>query len=294
MEVCMDKTRVVVVGGGGIGGYLGARLVEAGHEVTVCVRHHPGALVLETGGAERTVDVSFAVSPDDVGPADWVIVAVKAHHDPSAWLARLIGDHTTVVFARNGIDHLRYPDEAPERGRGAEVVPALAYIAVERTSEGHLVHRIGNRLVVPAGNAATALDALFAGTVEVRPEEDFLTAAWRKLLTNVAPNPITALTLRRLDVLASPGMPDLFRGLVAEAVGVAVADGARLSEGDVQATMDFYARFSGDDGTSMLYDRLAGRPLEYEAITGAVVERARRYGLAVPINETLLTLLRAL
>jgi 2-dehydropantoate 2-reductase len=283
MEVDMGSGRVAVIGAGAIGGYLSARLVEAGRDVTVCVRRHPGSLVLETGGAERTVPVSFAVSPGQVRPVDWVIVTVKAHHDPSAWLSGLVGDRTTVMVVQNGIDHLDGPN-----------VPALAYIAVERTPEGHLVHRKGNRLVVPEGAAAEAVDGLFGGTVEVRPQADFLTAAWRKLLTNLAPNPVTALTLRRMDVLQSPGMPDLVRSVLTEAVAVAVADGARLSDADVRATMDFYAGFSGDDGTSMLYDRLAGRQMEHEHITGAVVERARRHGVPTPINETLLTLLRAL
>ncbi|WP_433444912.1 ketopantoate reductase family protein [Nonomuraea sp. CA-141351] len=281
----MDGKRVAVVGGGAIGGFLSARLAEAGHAVTVCVRHHPGSLVLESGGVERVVPVAFAASPGETMPADWVIVTVKAHHDPSAWLDRLVGDRTRVVVVQNGIAHVR-------EGRG--FVPALAYIAVERLSPGHIVHRTGNRLVVAAGDAAQALDALFAGTVEVHAEEDFQTAAWRKLLTNVAANPVTALTLRRMDVLTSPGVREVSRALVAEAVDTAIADGARLSEQDVEATMDFYARFSGEDGTSMLYDRLAGRPLEYEAITGAVVERAHRHGVPAPINETLLALLRAL
>ncbi|MFC4115192.1 ketopantoate reductase family protein [Nonomuraea zeae] len=276
---------MAVVGGGAIGGYLSARLAEAGRAVTVCVRRHPGGLVLESGGTERAVPVAFAAAPGETGPADWVIVTVKAHHDPSAWLDVLVADRTRVVVVQNGIAHAR-------QRRG--LVPALAYIAVERSSPGHLVHRTGNRLVVAAGDTARALDALFAGTVEIRAEADFLTAAWRKLLTNVAANPITALTLRRMDVLSSPGVREVFRQLVTEAVAIAVADGARLSEQDVEATMDFYARFSGEDGTSMLYDRLAGRPLEYEAITGAVVERAHRYGVPAPINETLLALLRAL
>ncbi|MEV1171209.1 2-dehydropantoate 2-reductase [Nonomuraea sp. NPDC049784] len=281
----MDGKRVAVVGGGAIGGFLSARLAEAGHAVTVCVRHHPGSLVLESGGVECAVPVTFAASPGETVPADWVIVTVKAHHDPSAWLDKLVADRTRVVVVQNGIAHA---------GQGQGFVPALAYISVERLSPGHLMHRMGNRLVVAAGDAARDLDALFAGTVEVHAEEDFLTAAWRKLLTNVAANPITALTQRRMDVLASPGVRDVFRTLVTEAVGVAIADGARLSEQDVEATMDFYARFSGEDGTSMLGDRLAGRPLEYEAITGAVVERAHRYGVPAPINETLLALLRAL
>jgi 2-dehydropantoate 2-reductase len=131
------------------------------------------------------------------------------------------------------------------------------------------------------------------GPVDVELSPDFFTEAWRKLLTNVAASPVTALTGRTLDVLGSPGILPLARGLLTEAVAAGAAAGARLSGADVSATLDFYAGFRPDAGTSMLEDRLAGRPTEHEEITGAVVRAADRHGLVVPLNRAVLALLAA-
>jgi 2-dehydropantoate 2-reductase len=270
-------SRVAVVGGGAIGGVLAQAADAAGHEVTLCVRTPVDRLVV----GDHQVPVLIAGSPSDVGSVDWVIVATKAHHDVSAWLAQLAGP---VVLVRNGVDH----------AAGSDVVPALAYIAARRVAPWHVVHTAGDLLIVPSGPAGNRFAALLdGGPVRVSLSEDFLTDAWRKLLTNVAANPITALTARPVGVMAAPGMPWLVRGLLEEAVRAGVAAGARLSERDVAATLEFYGRFGADDVTSMLEDRRAGRPTEHEAITGAVVRAADRYGLDVPLNRAVLALLDA-
>jgi ketopantoate reductase len=82
--------------------------------------------------------------------------------------------------------------------------------------------------------------------------------------------------------------------LLAEAVAVGMAEGARLSGEDVQRTLEFYDGFASEDGTSMLYDRLAGRPLEHEHVSGTVVRLGRRHGVPVPANQALYALPGAL
>lgn len=96
--------------------------------------------------------------------------------------------------------------------------------------------------------------------------------------------------MRRMEVFQRPDIIELARALLTEAMTVAQADGARLSDVDVDEMLDVYAQFNGDSGTSMLYDRVAGRELEHEAITGAVVSLAERYGIGVPLNRVILTL----
>ena len=121
-----------------------------------------------------------------------------------------------------------------------------------------------------------------------------VSAAWRKLLGNLAANPITALTMRRIDVLRDPDVAALARRVLEEGLAVARADGAQLGPEDIEAELRMYARVNPGGGSSMLYDRLAGRPLEHEYIIGEVVRRAERHGIPVPLNRALLTLLRAL
>lgn len=297
--------RVAVVGAGGIGGILAAAACEAGNDVTVCVRTPIDRLVIEHSGAAREVPVRIATDPEAaVGvqgglgggpPHDWVVVATKAQDTPGAagWLRSLAGSETTVVVAQNGLDHLGRVE--PFVPAGTAILPALVYIAVEPVRPGHVVRHRGNRVVVPAGGEASRLASLFEGSqVQVVAEPDFLTASWSKLLDNAAVNPITALTLSRMAMFEDAEVRDLARSLLGEAVAVARAEGARLGSEDVDRAIARYQRYNPDGGTSMLYDRLAGRPLEHEELTGAVVRRAEAAGVDVPLSRAVLTLLRLL
>ena len=124
--------------------------------------------------------------------------------------------------------------------------------------------------------------------------EDFVTVAWRKLLINAVANPVTALTLQRQAVLCRPDLQDLCRAILGEAVAAARADGVGLADDEAARTLATLHTFSGELGTSMYFDRLAGRSLEVEALTGAIVAVAERRGVAAPLNRALLTLLRAI
>ena len=156
------------------------------------------------------------------------------------------------------------------------------------------MHYAYSRMVVPAGRDGQAFADLFAGTAfQVAQDGDFVTASWRKLLSNIVGNSVTALTLRRSGVLAEPAIQDLARGLLAEAVAAGRADGADLSTADADRVIESYGNRNSRGGSSMLYDRLAGRPLEHRYLTGAVVDAADRHGIAVPLNRAILALLSA-
>lgn len=287
-------TRIAVIGAGGIGCLLAARAQERGHDVTVCVRTPIPALRLDEDGVSREIPVRIAADPAAVCAADWVIVAVKAQDTAGAapWLERLTGSNTTVVVAQNGLGH---EDRVRPYVGAAEVLPALVYTAVERLGPGHVVYHSGNGAVVPRCDRGAAFEALFAGSsLAVRQTDDFAKALWRKLLSNTAVNPITALTLRRMDVMHEPDVLALARELLLETVATARAVGVDLSERDADETLALHKTYDIHGGTSMLYDRLAGRPLEHEYLTGAIVEIAERHGVPVPRNRMLLTLLRAL
>jgi 2-dehydropantoate 2-reductase len=288
-------TSLAVIGAGAIGGFIAAFAQLAGHDVTLCVRTPIDKLAVETGGEVLHSPVRIATRPERESPADWVLITAKAQDTASTagWLRRLVGPDTRVAVLQNGVGHAeRVTPLIPE---GTEVLPVLVHISAERTTPGRIVHHVGNTLLVPAGELAEHFAGLFRGTdVEVRTTEDFTTAVWRKLFSNLAANPLTALTERRLDALAEPGMARLASDVLTEAVAVARAEGARITGQDVHDTLELYASNPRDGGTSMLYDRLAGRPLEHEHITGVVVRAGERHGIPTPLNAALLTLLRAL
>ncbi|MFE2541663.1 2-dehydropantoate 2-reductase [Actinacidiphila glaucinigra] len=287
------RLSVAVIGAGAVGGVAAAAMHEAGHEVSVCVRTPFEVLVIQTADGEKRVPVRVITDPGDAKPVDWVLLAVKAFDTPGTadWLASLCDRETTVVVLQNGID------QAAEVGGlvpGTTVLPALVYIQAERLAPGRIRLGYGNRLDAPNGPVAERLVRLFQDSgMEVSLQADMITAAWRKLMLNAAVNPLTALTLRRMEVMRDPLVRALAEGLMTETLAVAVAAGAALTEEDMQQTLEFMAEFSDGNGTSMLYDRLAGNPLEWQALNGAVVRHAEAHGIDVPLNRTMTALIHA-
>ena len=282
--------RVAIVGSGAIGCYVAGELARAGRDVTLCVRTPIERLRIVDKTGERDVSMPVVTNPDEVAPVRWLLVTTKAQDVPGAagWLRALAGPETVTVVVQNGVDH-------EERVRpflqdASPVLPAVIYCAVERTGPGRVVHHGGARIVVPNGPHANELAALFAGSAfEVEQDPEFKTVAWRKLLSNAIVNPITALTLRRMTVFRDERIQALARGLFAEVVAVAQAAGATLTDADCEKVLAGYASMKSG-GSSMLYDRLAERPLEYEFISGAIVAAGERYGIPVPLNTVIMAL----
>ena len=283
--------RVAVIGAGAIGAVL-AR--AAGPDTVLCVRTPiPALTIVDPDGSETVVPVPVVSSPASVtGPVDVVFLTVKAGHTSSAaeWLAALCSPSTLVVAVQNGLDHSSRV--GPYVPAGVAVAPGLAYMAAERLAAGRVRYLAGRLLVVPASAAAVVAAALPG--LKVRGEEDMVTAAWQKLLGNLVANPITALTMRRIDVMSSPGIPELARGLLEEAVAVGRASGAALDSSIVDAIVEGTAQYGSGTGSSMLYDRMAGRHLEHQYLTGEVVRRGRALGIPTPLNSAVLALLEAI
>jgi 2-dehydropantoate 2-reductase len=289
---------VAVIGAGAIGTVLAAAGCDSGHTVTVCSRTPIDALVLERDGVDRALPVTVVSDPtgvprDNTGPADVIWVATKVGDTAATgpWLDRLCGSDTLVAAAQNGLDHRA---RLLPLVRSEWVVPALAYVAAERVRPGRIVHLGGDRIVAPRGDAEARLADAVSARLVVRGTDDIWTATWRKLLGNLVANPITTLTMRRIGVMSEPGIAALSRGVLQEAVAVGRAEGACLDDKDVSTTLAGTGRFGDQTGSSMLYDRLAGQPLEHQHLTGEVVRRAERHGIPVPLNSAILALLEAL
>jgi 2-dehydropantoate 2-reductase len=284
---------VFVIGGGAIGMFFAYALEKAKREVQICTRSPVGEFVYDSGGRKETLAAKSVSATDGLEYADWIILATKAQDTPgaAAWLSKLAGPQSRIIIAQNGIDHR---ERLPFVTVGATIIPALVFAALETVGRGYVRHHSGTRVDVPEGPAVKELTKLFEGSpIDIRPEPDFKTATWRKLLNNVTGNPITALTLRRGDVFRLPDVQRLSRELLQETVAVAIAEGASLGEADIENVIRYQIGTPANCGTSMLYDRLANRPLETEFITGAVVRAAEKHGLKVPLNRAIFALLCA-
>ncbi len=292
-----QQATVAVIGLGSIGGVVAGCLRHADrHDVVACVRQPIERLTVER--PEGTVEVALraVTDPQAASPVDWVLLATKAHHTASAapWLARLCRPSTRVAVLQNGIDHAARV--APFIG-AATAVPVMVYFNGERLAPDRMrMRHVGGAADMEAADDADgrAFARLLDGTpIGVEPIADFKTQAWRKLLINAVANPMTCLTLRRQEVLRRPDIHALCLSVLEEAVAVARADGARLADDEPAQTMAKLMTFGPELGTSMYFDRLAGRPLEVEALTGAIVAAGERLGVPTPLNGALLTLLRA-
>jgi 2-dehydropantoate 2-reductase len=287
--------RIAFVGVGSVGTFFAAHLAAAGHDVLACARRGFDTYVVESPEAPVTAPARVVTDPAAVtdGPYPWVVVAVKAHQtaDAAPWFGRLCGPGSVVVAVQNGV-------EATERFtplvNGAAVVPSVVYCGAELQAPGHIHHHARGTLMLPEGEASAGFAQLFAATpADVRPIPTYVTEAWRKLSINVVVNGITALTQRRMGVMREPGMADLAESVLRECYAVARAEGADLADDDIGGLVASFAKLNDAGGTSMLYDRLAGRPLEHDALYGAVIRAGERHGIPTPTHRTFSALLSA-
>ncbi len=307
--------RIAIVGAGAIGGYIGARLSKAGADVVLFARGPHLRAMQDNGLRVVSQEGDFEVRPHAVGDlsaiggADVVILGVKAHGIAglAPQLRPLFGPTTIVVSTQNGIPwwyfqnhpgelnglHLECVDPGgviassiePER-----VVGSLAYFATDIAEPGVIHHTEGNRLTLgePSGARTERLkalaDALAAAGFRVPVTTRFRQEVWVKLLGNVAFNPISALTGGTLEEMARhPDVSNAIRDIMAEVAAVA-------AKVDIEIPISMDQRMAGAEKvgahkTSMLQDYEAGRPMELDAIVGAVVELGGRLGVPMPATR---------
>ena len=291
-----ERLSVAVIGLGAIGGVAAGCLIATGrYDVVACLRKPIEQLTLDAPGGSSTMPLSTLTDPAQAKPVDWVLLCTKTHATASTapWLKRLCTPATRVAVLQNGIDHVA---RVAPLADDATVVPVIVYYNGERVAADHvkLRHGADQDFVVAADDSGRAFAQLFEATpLRVHLGNDFVTLAWRKLLINAVASPVTALTLQRQAVLRRPEIQALCLVVLEEAIAVGRAEGAQLAADEAARTLETLFTFSGELGTSMYFDRLANRPLEHEALTGAIVAAGERHGIATPLNRALLALLRA-
>ncbi len=290
------RSTIAVVGLGSIGGVVAGCLRDADrHDVFACARKMLDYITVERPEGNVGIPLRTLTDPREAMPVDWVLLCTKAHQTASAgqWLQRLCGPRTHIAVLQNGIDHA---DRVAPFVAGATVVPAIVYYNGERLAPDRvrLRHVVGHDLTVADDPAGHAFARLLDGTVlRVLLTADFTTPMWQKLLVNAVVNPVTALTRRRLGVLRRDDMRALALAVLGEAVAVARADGAHLAPDEATRTLSTLLNYPAEAGTSMYFDCLAGKSLEVDALTGAIVAAGERHAIPTPLNRAFLTLLRA-
>jgi 2-dehydropantoate 2-reductase len=299
--------KFAILGAGAVGAYIGAAMARAGRDVTLFARGPQLQAIKERGVKVRTADGDFDASPkatgdlESIGPVDVIFLAVKAHSlsQLAPRLACLMHPDTCVVSLQNGVPWWFTPLERVDPGatiaaaiEPRRVVGCLVYFATEIAEPGVVRHIEGNRLSIgePDGTRSTRCraiaEALIASGLRCPITTHIREEIWVKILGNVAFNPISALTGATLArMVADPDVSALVRTIMSETECVAARLGLKLPVTIDQRIAG--AAKVGEHKTSMLQDLEAGRPLELEAVVGAVLELGSRLGVPMPATQAI-------
>ena len=285
-----------MVGCGGIGTFAGAVVSHLpGAEVFFCARGPIEEIVVKTPSDEFAGHAEILTRPDQGVEVDLVILATKAQDTASAgpWLAALCGLRTPVLVLQNGVEHVeRVHPLVP----GRPIIPAIVWFGAQRTSPGHVQLTLAGDVTVPATKTGCRVAQLLdSPRLQFRASPAFQLELWTKFVHNVASNSLT--TILDVPVNRLPFIPEarvLMELLIEECRAVARAMGTDLPDGLATAVAERFASF--DDGvlSSTQVDRGAGRPMEYDAIVGAVVRLGARLGIRTDTARVLLLLLTAI
>lgn len=292
-----NVTRFAVVGAGAVGCYFGGMLARAGFPVTLmgrplhvnAVRDH--GLRLETQSFDQTVTLAASTEPDAVCGADVVLFCVKSTDSlhSAQQIAPFLGPNAVIISLQNGVENA----EIIRSVLPQQVIPAVVYVATEMAGPGHLKHFGRGELVIADSPASASIAAVFGrADVPVECAGDVRGAQWAKLIINCAYNALSAVVQKPYAALvAVEGVSDLMAAVVDECLLVAAADGVAVP-GDIHTATRRIAQTMAGQYSSTAQDVARGKPNEIDYLNGYVVRRGRAHGIATPINQTLLTLVK--
>jgi 2-dehydropantoate 2-reductase len=298
--------RVAVMAAGAVGGYYGARLAAAGHEVAFIARGAHGdairrdGLRVESGlGDLHLKDVNVTDDPKRVGPVDVVLFAVKLWDTETAGaLARpLIGSDTRVITLQNGVDSVERL--APILGEQATIGGAT-YVVANIAKPGVIRHT-GPMARVQCGRLDGRADAVLAGYVQqmqaakldITLTDQMLVELWKKFVLLSGTSGITASTRQPLGVIRDDeDMRAFFFKLMRETMAVGRAAGVEFPAEFEAELARSTASFPPTMRASMANDLAAGNRLELDWLAGKVVALGRKYGVATPAQEAVYAILK--
>jgi 2-dehydropantoate 2-reductase len=318
----MTYNKIAIVGAGAIGGWMGVHLAQAGAQLSVLARGdtltalQKNGLQLHQGGTLHTVPVTASNDAAALGVQDLVVISVKAPALASvaAQVGPLIGPHTVVLTAMNGVPWWflqgfggpvvdRSLNSVDPDGSIARALPAphiigcVVHASCSVDAPGVIRHHFGDGLIVgePSGQDTPRVQALqallqqagFNATLSPQIQKDI----WYKLWGNMTVNPVSAITGATTDQILDD---ELVRGFISNVMLEAKAIGERIGVPIDQNPEDRHAvtRKLGAFKTSMLQDVQARKPIELDALVGAVRELGQMTGVATPFTDALMGLTR--
>ncbi len=297
--------RIAVYGAGGVGGYFGGRLAQAGADVHLVARGAHLQALREHGLRVQSVKGDFTVrvpatdDPAAIGPCDYVLFCVKAFDtDPAAArLGPLLGDDTAVVSLQNGVDN---EDKLARAVGGRHVMGGAAFLFAGIGGPGVIVHTGGPASITFGeldGQASQRTQRLLACCRQAgfgaELSQRIRTVLWAKLAFICAQAGMTAaVRLPVGEIRAVDAAWAAFGRLVAEVAAVAEAEGYPLPPAAQERALTMAQAVEPGSFSSLHDDLVAGRRMELEALHGFVVRRAAEHGVPVPMSEAVYAILK--
>ena len=300
--------RFAILGSGAVGGYYGAKLARAGHEVIFIARGaHLDAirsqgLEIRSPIGDFTVHAAAESDTSAVGAVDVVLFAVKAYDNTTAIpaLRPMLGPGTSVLTLQNGVDSV---DELAAAIGEDAVIGGTTYIATALAAPGRIEQTGTHRRIVlgevfgalprMSERVSTIQRALAEADIQAEAAEDGRVPIWEKFTFLVSLAGFTGAARLPIGPLwDDPYCRQRFLDGCREVARVARAEGVSLADGIIDRIAAYVAGIPGSMRSSLLIDLSQGKRIEVEALQGAVVRRAARAGVDVPIMATLYAVLK--
>jgi 2-dehydropantoate 2-reductase len=291
--------KIAIYGSGGVGGFFGARLAQAGNDVHFIARgahlaamREKGLKVESASGNVHLPRPNLHEDPAGIGPVDIVMYAVKLGDVESAAhkLKPLLHERTLVIPFQNGVES---PEMVARVIGTKHVLPGVAYIATSVSAPGVVTHT-GTMQGLHVGAGADAfVAACKAAGINIDQAQDIDLVRWQKFVFLVGMSGVTTLSRRPLGVCRSdPELRATLQAAMTETWLLGRKRGMRLADDFIADRMKFADSLHADMKTSMQHDLEAGKPLEAPWLCGAVVRMSAEAGLDAPVNRTIYAALK--
>lgn len=288
--------RIVVMGAGAVGGYFGAKLAVAGHDLVFIARgkhlealRRDGLRVYSPGAVLHIENMLFTGDIAQAGSADLILFCVKSYDTDVATeaLRPIVGENTVILSLQNGVDN---PDKIARRFGDHRTLAGVVYVGAQVIAPGVIEHSSGGRIIFgprtgPDSEAKRVGQALAAAAIPGEISADIQTTLWRKLLWNAPFCAISSLTRAAVnDIVESESLTKLATDCMEEVRQAAKTRNVELPTQLFSEVFEF-SKTLGAFKPSMLQDLEAEKPLEYEAFNGVIVKLLGAAGKDAPVNR---------
>jgi len=298
--------RIAVMGSGAVGGFFGAKLAAAGHDLAFVARgRHLHALcanglqVTSPNGNLKVTDALFTDDTAEIGGVDLILFCVKSYDTEAATeqVKPLVANRTQILSLQNGVDN---PDKLARVFNPVQILPAVVYVGAQLTAPGVISHSNGGRIIFGQidgdsnASSSSLRQTLNAAGIPCEITATIQQIQWTKLLWNAPFCAISCLARASVkEIVESSCLSALALSCMAEVQAAARERGIELRREQFDEIMTF-SRGLGEFKPSMLQDLEAGKPLEYQAMNGIVLRTLRPARVPAPINQAFYAMLKFL